>query len=244
MTTAQAQADLQRLQTAASQGFISRRDLETREGALLARQQQLLQLQQSRSAKAAARAEAQRLIAQLSATAQAESASVLSSRAEVAARVAETGAGRGYVMTSQIAGTVTAITGRVGQAASPQQPIMMVVPDGATPRAELHVPSSAIGFLRTGQEVRLSVDAFPAERFGTVGARIAEISSVPTAQQRGDGSAVPVYLVTVDIPEPWVTAYGRRHPFLSGMALSARVVTVRQSLLEWLFEPLFSEGAR
>jgi membrane fusion protein len=41
-----------------------------------------------------------------------------------------------------------------------------------------------------------------------------------------------------------VSAFGRDEPLVSGMTLSARIVTEKQSLLEWLFEPLFAVQRR
>ena len=63
-------------------------------------------------------------------------------------------------------------------------------------------------------------------------------------RQAADGNTVPVYLVTAELDEPFVTAFGRRQPLLPGMTLSARIVTERQSLLQWLFQPLFAVGRR
>ena len=139
---------------------------------------------------------------------------------------------------------MTAITGRVGQAAAQGQPLMAVMPAGSRPRAELYVPTQAAGFLAVGQEVRLAVDAFPYQRFGTVTARIAQIASTAVPRATAEGGTIPVYLVTVELGAPFVTAFGRRQPLLPGMTLSARIVTERRSLFEWLFEPLFAVGQR
>jgi len=228
----------------AARGFISRRDLDSRETALLGRRQQLAQLEQARSAKRADLAEAQRMIPQSAASAEAQAAGVLSSRAELAQRLAQAQSSRGYSLTAPVAGVVTAVTGRVGQPAAQGQPLMVVMPTGARPRAELYVPTQAAGFLAIGQEVRLAVDAFPYQRFGTVPARIVEISSAAVPRATADGGMVPVYLVTAELGAPFVTAFGRRQPLLPGMMLSARIVTERQSLLRWLFQPLFAVGQR
>jgi membrane fusion protein len=50
--------------------------------------------------------------------------------------------------------------------------------------------------------------------------------------------------VTVELEQPSVAAYGRREPLVSGMTLTARIVTEKQSLLQWLFEPLFAVQRR
>jgi membrane fusion protein len=228
------------VQGVANKGFISRRDLEARETALLSRRQQLSQLEQARAAKSASLLEARQAIAESGATAAAQAASVQSSRAEVGQKLAEAEAARGYALTSPVAGTVTALTARLGQPANAQQPLMTIVPDGATARAELYVPTSAAGFLAVGQEVRLAIDAFPVDRFGSVDARITQISSVAIPKAGRDGSPVPVYLVTAELSRPWVRAFGRRQPLLPGMTLAARIITERQSIFHWLFQPLFA----
>jgi membrane fusion protein len=239
-----AENEFRDMQGVAGKGFISRRDLEARESALIARRQQLSQLEQARAGKSADLAQARRAIAQTGASAQAQAAGVQSSRAELAQRLAEVETAQGYTLTSPIEGTVTALTARLGQPASQQQPLMMVMPSNATPRAELYVPTSAAGFLAIGQEVRLAVDAFPFQRFGTVTARIVQISSVTVPRATAGGGAVPVYLVAAELAEPSVVAFGRRQNLLPGMALSARIITQKQTLLEWLFEPLFAVRAR
>ncbi|HEX8480820.1 MAG TPA: HlyD family efflux transporter periplasmic adaptor subunit [Allosphingosinicella sp.] len=232
------------VQGVASKGFISRRDLETREAALIGRRQQLSQLEQARSVKNADMAQARRGIAQTGASAQAQAAAVSSTRAQLAQRLAEVETGRGYTLTSPIDGTVTALTARLGQPVNQTQPLMVVMPDNAITRAELYVSTAAAGFLDRGQEVRLAIEAFPYQRFGTVTGRIVHISSVAIPKATAEGGAVPVYLVTVELADPAVVAFGRRQPLLPGMTLSARIITEKQSLFEWLFEPLFAVRRR
>jgi membrane fusion protein len=232
--------EFREVQGVAGKGFISRRDLEARESALISRRQQLSQLEQARAAKRAALAEARRGILQAGATAQAQAAGVQSGRAELIQRLAEVETAEGYTLTSPIEGIVTAVTARLGQAATPQQPLMVVMPAHAIMRAELYVPTSAAGFLAVGQKVRVAVDAFPYQRFGAVDARIIQISSVPIPKAKPEGGAIPVYLVTAELAEPSVMAFGRKQPLLPGMTLSARIITEKQSLFEWLFEPLYA----
>jgi membrane fusion protein len=135
---------------------------------------------------------------------------------------------------------VTAVTARPGSAAAVDQPLMAVIPDNSRPQALFHVPSHAAGFLAPGQEVRIAVDAFPSQRFGTVPARIVRISSTAIPRTTPQGETVAVFLVTAELERPFVNAFGQRRALLPGMTLSARIVVERQSLLEWLFAPLFA----
>ena len=116
---------------------------------------------------------------------------------------------------------MTALTGRVGQVATTQQQLLVIVPPGGEIRAELLVPTSAAGFLSPSQEVRLAIDAFSYLRFGTVQARILQVSSVAIPQARPEGGAVPVYIVTARLARPTVRAFGRAQPLMPGMTLTA-----------------------
>lgn len=236
---ASAQAEYTAIGEVAANGFISRRDLEAREANLISRKQQLAQLDQARTAKRAALAEAKRSAAQSDATVQAQIAGTESSRAALTQQLAEVDLARGYTLTAPVTGVVTALVARLGQPAVVDQPLLMIVPHGARTRVELYVPTSAAGFLSEGQEVRLSVDAFPYERFGTINGRITSVSKAAITRN-GSNGPIPAYLVEVGVPRPWVNAFGRRQALLPGMTLAARIVTDRQSLLRWLFEPIFA----
>lgn len=241
---ASAQKDFDRARTVADRGFISGRDMQVREETLLARQQGLSQLEQAIATKRAALSENSRTAAQISAQARAQAASLSATRAQVAQQAASTAGMRSYVLRAPVAGRITALTARVGQPASPQGQLMTIVPAGAKLRAELAVPSAAIGFVKKGQQVRLAIDAFPYQRFGTVTGRVQTVSESAVNAQGPNSNMITVYPVTVIIDKPSIAAYGRTEPLVSGMTLAARIVTEKQSLLEWLFEPLFAVRRR
>jgi membrane fusion protein len=239
-----ARADLERATEIAARGFISKRDLQVREETLLSRQQGMAQLDQALAAKRAALAENIRSSAVISAQARSQSASLEASRAQVAQQAASASASRAYVLRAPVGGRVTALTARVGQPVSPGMQLMAIVPADARLTAELAVPSAAIGFVKPGQDVRLALDAFPYQRFGTVKGRIRTVPASTVNAQASNGATISVYPVIVDIDSPRVTAYGRDEPLVAGMSLTARIITEKQSLLEWLFEPLFAVRRR
>lgn len=236
---ATASSDLENAKRIAASGFISRRDLDLREATLLSRRQQLAQLEQLAAAKRADMAGAQRAIAQAGLGARAQAATAGAGRASLQGQIAQADLSQGYVVSAPVDGLVTALTARPGQAVATDQQLMMVVPSASRPMVEIYVPTSAAGFIAPGQEVRLAVDAFPYQTFGTVAARIRGMSRAAVTRPGANGDQV-VYLVTADLARPSVMAFGRRHRLLPGMNLSARIVTERRSLLQWLFEPLFA----
>jgi len=239
-----AEEDLSRARAVAERGFISMQDLRTREDTLLSRQQQLSQLQQSLTSRRATLAELSNSAATIAAQAESQIANIAASRAQVAQQAAGNEGARSYALSAPIAGTVTALTMRSGQRVSPQSQIMSVIPDGAQLRAELSVPSQAIGFVKQGQSVRLAIDAFPYQRFGTVEGTVRIVASSAISQSLPNGSVIPVYPVVVEIAEAQISAFGRSERLVPGMTLTARIITENQSLLEWLFEPLFAVQKR
>ncbi|MVZ96475.1 HlyD family efflux transporter periplasmic adaptor subunit [Sphingorhabdus sp. IMCC26285] len=235
-----AQKDYDRVRVVAERGFISLRDLQAREETLLGRQQGLSQLTQSLAVKQAALTEADRSGAQIIAQAQAQNAGLSAARAEVAQQAANAAGSRAYVLRAPVAGRVTALTARVGQSVNPQSPVMTIVPAGSVLQAELAIPGTAIGFIRPGQVVRLAIDAFPFQRFGTIKGRIRTVASSAVSARTGDGGTIAVYPVIITLDQSYLMAFGRRQPLVPGMSLTARIVTEKQSLLTWLFEPLFA----
>ena len=239
-----AEGDLKRATEIAARGFISKRDLQVREETLLSRQQGMAQLDQALAAKRAALVENIRSSAVIAAQSRSQTASVEANRAEVAQLAASASASRAYVLRAPVAGRVTALTAKVGQPVSPGTQLMAIVPESSRLTAELAVPSAAIGFVKPGQDVRLALDAFPYQRFGTVKGRIRTVPASTVNTQVPNGATIPVYPVIVDIDVPRISAYGRDEPLVAGMSLTARIITEKQSLLEWLFEPLFAVRRR
>jgi len=236
---ATAESSYREAQAVAKRGYISKRDMDDRQATILTRRQQLAQLEQSLSAKRSEIAQAQRAMTQAVMSAQAQMANTQSSRESLSQQQAQADLARGYVLTSPVDGVVTALVARLGQPAATDQQLMVIVPARAKLRVELSVPTAAAAFLKPGQEVRLSIDAFPYQTYGTVVAQIATISQAAITRQ-GPNGPMPVYLVSATLPEPWVMAFGQRQPLLPGMTLSARIITQKRSLIEWLFEPLFA----
>ena len=239
-----ARNELQLAQGIAARGFISRRDILQREETYLGRQQQLSELRQAYAGQQAAIREARAAIRQTSASSGVQIAALASQQSDIAQRRTGAQAANAYRLNAPVAGTVTALTAREGQAVSPQAPIMSVVPLGSKLRGELYVPSSSICFLEVGQEVALALDAFPYQRFGTTPARITSIASAPVVQSDAGGNAMTAYIVTASLERKGVSAYGEQEDLIAGMTLTARITTEKQSLFEWLFEPLFAVGRR
>lgn len=146
---------------------------------------------------------------------------------------------RGYRLIAPTDGVVTALRARAGASADPAQSLMTIIPQSSTPQVELFVPSEAVGFIAAGDEVKLSLDAYPTLGSGTLPSRVIGVAQFPTTRPGGEDLR-PVHIVTASLPRPWVDVGGRKRAILPGMTLSGRIVIERRTLLEWLFEPVFA----
>lgn len=157
---------------------------------------------------------------------------------------------RQFVITAAQAGTVTSLRASQGSSANTNTPLLSIVPEDSELRAQLFVPSKAIGFIRPGQEVLLRYEAFPFQKFGHHQGAVSSVSrsavspSELGAQLTGLTSLLSgdeaVYLVTVRLAKQTVTAYGEAVPLQPGMQLKADIQVEARRLIEWVFDPLYT----
>jgi membrane fusion protein len=124
----------------------------------------------------------------------------------------------------------------------------VILPSGGKLEAELLAPSRSIGFVQPGQEVALSLQAFPYQRFGTVPGTVRSVSSTVLAPSevgfQGLGIQEPVFRIRIALSREVMQAYGQDIPMQPGMLVSAEIVFDRRSLLRWLFDPIYAVGRR
>lgn len=239
-----ADADLTLARTIAQRGFVSGNDIRRREELLAQRQQSLSQLRSTLAVKQAELIQTDRTGAQARAQSGGEVADITARRAQVAQQAATAAGSRSYVLRAPVGGRITALAARVGQPANAQTVLMTIVPSHSLLRAEIAVPTSAIGFVKPGQAVRLSIDAFPYQRFGTVGGKVLSVAASAITRAQPTGGVETIYPTVIVLDRQQMVAFGRTQPLIPGMTLTARIVTNEQSLLEWLFAPLYAIRGR
>ena len=99
--------------------------------------------------------------------------------------------------------------------------------------AELNVPQSGVGRIRTGQNVKLLYDSFPFQRYGVKKGSVRWIS--PAAV---DIKNQTVFRVFVDLAEESVIVQGQKRSLLPGMGGLAEIVIARRSVISYAFEPV------
>lgn len=136
-----------------------------------------------------------------------------------------------------VRGRVTSVLRQHGMSVTAQEPVLVLLPEGAILQAELWLPSSASGFVNPGQTVNLRYEAFPYQKFGVQQARVSTIAESALSPQTG---MPPVFRALATLERQDLMAYGSARPLRPGMELSADIIVDKRSLLEWLLEPLFS----
>jgi len=230
-----AAADIARVQKIANGGFISVRDMQARRDVLLSRRQQLAQLEQARAAKITDLGRARQSAVQAASSDRAQLAQLEVGALDLDTKLATSQALSAYVLDAPIAGVATAIAVRPGDHVTAEQQLATIVPARYNFEAEFYVPTSRAGGIYVGQEVRLSVDAFPYERYGSLNGAIREISSVPLAN--GQNNPAPAYRVRATLSARDMNAFSQAGALRPGMAMTARIVARRESLLRWLVFP-------
>lgn len=222
-------------------GNLSRIEFQRREDAALAQQQAGISLTREIAGKQGEIEGDRHALAALPDETAARVAALRAQAAEIETRIAETQGQRATLLRAPIAGRVSSLQVRAGQAADPAIPLLAIVPEGDALRAELLVPARAIGEIRAGQPVRVAYDAFPAARFGLHAGQIETVSNTLLRPAEVTGpilAASPCYRVTVTLDRQAVGAGAAALPLAADMTLSAEIVIDRRSLLDWLLAPL------
>jgi membrane fusion protein len=243
-----ARTDLERGQEVARKGYLSRREVANRQTAMLAAEQEQATLNRQKASIERDIADIRARLASIPLEIDAARSEAQTADATIAQRRAESEARRLQFVTAPVGGRVAALPVTTGQPVAAGATIAVILPTGGRIEAELLAPSRSIGFIRPGQEVALSLQAFPYQRFGTVPGKISTVSSTvigpSEVQLQGLTIQEPVFRIRVALAHESMQAYAQTIPFQPGMLVSAEIVFDRRSLLEWLFDPIYAVGRR
>jgi membrane fusion protein len=241
---------LARLESLRAEGFATTAQIQTKSEEVLGLRVQVASLERQRSALArdVAALEGQRR--ELPLQVRARAGELQREAQSLAKEAADNDAKHEFVIRASQDGTVAAVLAEPGQSVGPDAALASLVPADAQLQAHLYAPSSALGFIRPEQVVRLRVAAFPHQKFGHQAGHVQQVSSTPL--QSGELAALPLaskpdeplYRVTVVLEQQHVIAYGREQPLAAGMQLEADVLLERRRLVEWLFAPVLGIAGR
>jgi len=146
------------------------------------------------------------------------------------------------LLKAPVDGIVSGLVATAGQSTPAGATLASIVPSGSPMEAVLYVPSTAIGFIKAGQGVRLSYDAFPYQRFGQYHGVVQSVSQtdVPVATGRNGEDRRAFFMVRVTLDSSLVKAYGAQVALRPGHTLTADIEIDRRKLIRWMLDPLFA----
>jgi membrane fusion protein len=226
-----------------AKGILTAPELRRRELMQLEQKQAVSAITQQISAKRNQLTEAEFNLAQLPTVMAQRVQSLRNDLAAVEQRLAETKGRQSYVLRAPVGGRVTTVQARVGQTADPQKLQLEIIPVGSELQAELYLPARAIGFVGSGQKVRLLYDAFPYQHFGSHSGRVVSISHTMLTSADSGGPIrlnEPAYRIIAKLDQTHIEAFGKQVPLQPDMLLKADIILERRTLVEWVLNPLRS----
>jgi hemolysin D len=146
----------------------------------------------------------------------------------------------------------------IGQVVTSGQVLMTVVPKDAQLEVAAMVLNADIGFIKTGQEAVVKVDAFPFSRYGTLDGTVSRVSadavdtrsapnlseaaatvkpqSSPTSSKTDQPELA--FPVTVALARTMIKADGKEIDLFPGMTVSVEIKTGSRRVIDYLLSPL------
>jgi membrane fusion protein len=240
------QKQLDRLKMLQAKNFLNKTDYITAYEHHVDIGLRLDETRQQLSAKNNLLLEAKNLLSQLPLKASLKRAEYNQQLIDIEQRMVEIKGRRIYTLRSPSSGHVTALQVSPGERVR-DKPLLTILPDDAHFKAELFIPTRAIGFIKVGQPVLLRYSAFPYQRFGLHKGTIEKVTEVILTPEELNVPVKleePVYRVSVTPEKQSVSAYGKSFPLQAGMLLDASIILEGRSLGEWLLAPIYSLRGR
>jgi hemolysin D len=159
-----------------------------------------------------------------------------------------------------ISGTVQALAvSSLGQVVTSGQPLLTIVPSDDPVEIKAMIANQDIGFVKTGEEAVVKVDAFPFTRYGTIIGTVAKVSgdavderdatelsdAANAARPQGaspGGQPVKtqnlVFPATITLTQRFMEIDGKQVALKPGMGVSVEIKTGRRRAIDYLLSPL------
>lgn len=138
-------------------------------------------------------------------------------------------------------------THTAGTVVQPGTVLLTLVPQDEILRAEVWVTNEDIGFVRSGQIVKLKLAAFPFQKYGMAEGVVEHVSadaadsntnnSAPTTDKSGKATPL-VYKALVAIKAMTLEMSGERYKLSAGMQTNAEILLGTRTVAEYLLSPV------
>jgi HlyD family secretion protein len=143
-------------------------------------------------------------------------------------------------MTASVDGTVLEVADRsIGSVLREAETLITLVPDGADMYVEGMVASRDVSYLQLGDTVRVKLESYPFQRFGTIAGVLTEISPDSLSQKQGeDAPARLMYRVQVRLSANTADLAQRGIHLRPGLVASAEIKTGTRTIASYVLDPV------
>jgi hemolysin D len=142
------------------------------------------------------------------------------------------------VLTAPQDATVLEIADRsVGSVLREAETLVTLVPDGADLYVEANVPSRDISYVRVGDGVRVKLETYPFQRFGTLDG-VLDVVSADSIPLKQDDKSQLVYRAQVRVTTPLSDLVSRGIHLRPGLVASAEIKTGKRSIASYVLDPV------
>jgi len=148
------------------------------------------------------------------------------------------------VVRSQSDALVSSVLVQPANYVEPGQPIVSLIPTPTTLKAEIFIPSTAIGFVHRGTKVAMHYAAFPYQKYGVQYGVVEQVSETPTQPAQLSAllgqqpPAQPMYRAIASLERQQIVTEGEQRALVPGMQLEAALLLEDRSIIAWLLEPI------
>lgn len=127
----------------------------------------------------------------------------------------------------------------VGSVVREAETFFTLVPIGAELEAEVQIDSLDVGYIKSGDDVHLKLDAFPFQQHGVLEAKVRSISEDAFRRETAAPGGLDAYYISrLKIGTVKLKGMANRSRLLPGMTLNAEIVVGKRTVMSYLLWPL------
>lgn len=138
-------------------------------------------------------------------------------------------------LTAPVDGTVQQLAVHTtGGVVTSAQNLMVIVPSSPSLTAEVTLENKDIGFVQAGQTAQIKIEALPFTRYGTVAAKIVQVSEDAVI----DDKRGAIFMTTLELDNNFLVFDNKSIKLTPGMNISAEIKTGKRTLMEYITNPI------
>lgn len=131
-----------------------------------------------------------------------------------------------------------------GEVVSPDTKILTLVPDAVPLQLEVNVRSRDNGYLKPNMPVRVKLDTFEYQKFGTLDGTLVKVlpDSFPAdpTQQKTAGNGESFYKAFIKLKQRTIKVHGKDETITPGMTVTTEIIVGKRRIIEFFIYPLIS----